>query len=176
MNSNPQHTTSGDAERGFEFVMVLGTHLAVGIPETSLAGEFRCRGQRFEASAEEPCTGFYDCLRSAEDEVVGIGYFPFDKLSFLDLDKDRLLNRLREADYAKLFDNLIIFLLLDRNASLALGQPGGEQEFKESPLFAGDNGDFALSIRTNYLSLSDLERFIASGTESVSIDVPTQNP
>ena len=175
MNPDLTIATSHVEEQDFQFVILLGVDLALAISETSLAGGFRCRGEVFNAPADYPCTGFYDCLRNSENEVVGTGYFPDDDLIFLGVSKIRLLDRLREADYAKLFDNLILFLLLDRNASLATAQPGGEQEFDECRLFTGDQGNFALSIRTTYLTQSDIDRFVASGTESVSIDVLTQN-
>lgn len=167
---------SSESLDGIRFFLLLGEHLSLSILNGRLTQGFDFQGQRFENPEDRVCTGFYDCLWDPEGKIVGISYFPHDDLAFLGQDRTKFLDCIAQSDYARVIDGPIINILLDQSSSLDTAEWGGEQEFDEFRVFSGETGQFAISIRSSYVTRSDVERFLSSGVESANLGVRGLNP
>jgi hypothetical protein len=95
-------------------------------------------------------TGFYDWLRNAQGEVVGVRYWPFELTSFV-------LDECRERDYAVVHPGRcveIYFFGSDQADDLR----SADQAFLISAVLREPDGRYALLFGTEDLAPTDLRR------------------
>ena len=163
--------SSSELGDGIRLILLLGEDLSLSVLDGPLTESIDVEGRRFESLDGRVCTGFYDCLWDPDGQIVGIGYFPDDDLAFLGEARTKFLDRVNRSDYARTIKGPIVNILLGKSSSLDTAEWGGEQEFEEFRVFPGEAGQFAISLRSSYITRSDVERFLSSGVRPVSLEV-----
>ena len=116
---------------------------------------FRHQGRDYHLRSNSDFNGFYDFLRSHDDEVVGLTMYPSENIYFLSeyLDDKEYAAVRRAKDESPIFD-----LSFSTAASIVDELKSDDQEFGCNWLLSSDDGVLALTFNANNISGSFLER------------------
>jgi hypothetical protein len=117
-------------------------------------------GETYSSSSGE-WTGFYDWLRNADRELVGVRYWPFETTEFV-------ISRASELSYVKRHERsyLEIFFANERDLKPELSK---DQEFLYDPVYLSASGACAIAFATDGLSQDDYQSLARARVQWIPI-------
>lgn len=146
-------------ERSRFLVLLLRPQLGMLVQPEEPGGAIDLQGDRYFAHANSGIPGFYDWLRSAAGEVIGVRYAAVES-------ETRLINAVRGLPYVRLADDETSVSIFFSSNQLADDDKSADQAFGGSGVFENRAGTFALSFETYALTHDELNDLVRHSTAS----------
>ena len=141
-------------------VLILGETLTILIQQTWPVSLLRHAGREYADTGHGEVTGFYDWLRNANGDLLGVRYTPFESTEFV-------LEALAAKEYVRVVPRKFIEIYFG-GAKHPDERRSNDQAFLYAALLSGGDETLALALGTEELTSADLNRLPGSAPRSAA--------